>query len=95
MRRGLHQWQCAETIGVAQSTWCEWERGRTEPLAARLPSIAELLGLGVGDLFATTVVTLERSRGRRKLTARSARRARTPSRKQLSSSGDVEAAKHE
>lgn len=33
---------CAKKVGVQQSTWCEWEKGRRQPHIAQALAIATL-----------------------------------------------------
>lgn len=41
----------AEILGVSQPTVCEWESGRTNPTADKIPAIAKALGCEINDLF--------------------------------------------
>lgn len=50
-RRKLKQRDCAKKMGVAQSTWCDWESGKMAPRYGRLPGIAKLLGVAVARLL--------------------------------------------
>ena len=45
---GLTQLQLAEKIGVAKSTYCNWEQGTREPNVLKLKAIAKALGV-TGD----------------------------------------------
>jgi transcriptional regulator with XRE-family HTH domain len=51
-RRGWTQRQCSIRLPVAQSTWCDWERGKMAPRMDKLPGIARLLGVAVARLLA-------------------------------------------
>lgn len=42
---GLTQAQLAERIGVAKSTYCNWEQGAREPNVLKLKAIAKALGV--------------------------------------------------
>ena len=42
----------ARRVGVKPPTACGWESGRYSPTIDRVPRIAEVLGVGVSDLFA-------------------------------------------
>lgn len=55
---GLTVPEAADRIGVAASTWYDWEVGRHIPPITTLAAIAAALGCAVGELF-------PRERGRR------------------------------
>lgn len=42
---GLTQAQLADRIGVAKSTYCNWEQGAREPNVLKLKAIAKALGV--------------------------------------------------
>ena len=48
LNAGLTQSQLAEKIGVAKSTYCNWEQGTREPNVLKLKAIAKALGV-TGD----------------------------------------------
>jgi len=47
----VSQAKLAEALGVCQGTVGDWEMGIREPELKDLPRIAEVLGVGVGDLI--------------------------------------------
>lgn len=49
---GCTQEQLAEKLGIAQSTVAMWETGKACPRSDMLPTIAEILGCTIDDLFA-------------------------------------------
>lgn len=51
MAAGLTQEQAAELLGVSQSTVCQWETGRTNPRINMFPTIAQLYGCQVEDIW--------------------------------------------
>jgi len=52
VRKHLKQRDCAKRAGVAQSTWCDWEAGKTAPRIGRLDVVAAVLGVAVARLLA-------------------------------------------
>jgi transcriptional regulator with XRE-family HTH domain len=48
---GLHQSQLASKVGVAQSSVCDWESGKTSPRLERLERLAEVLGVSLQRLL--------------------------------------------
>lgn len=51
-RKGLDQKECAAALGVAQSTWSEWETGESAPRTKRWKDIARFLGMRLGSFLA-------------------------------------------
>lgn len=51
---GYSQTSLAEAVNVQQTDVSRWESGQTAPRDDRRPTIAELLGLDVAQLFAFT-----------------------------------------
>lgn len=49
--KGLSQAKLAELLGVEQSAVAMWEVGINNPMADKLPKIAEILGCTIDDLF--------------------------------------------
>jgi transcriptional regulator with XRE-family HTH domain len=47
---GLTQSQLAEKIGVAKSTYCNWELGTREPNILKIKALAKLFGVSVDYL---------------------------------------------
>jgi transcriptional regulator with XRE-family HTH domain len=43
--------ELGDRAGYAKSTLCEIEKGRFAPSAARMPSLASALGVGIEKLF--------------------------------------------
>ena len=50
-RRQLSQREVAEQLGVAESTYANWEQGRRDPSIADLLKLMEALNLDLRDLF--------------------------------------------
>ncbi|MGE0206108.1 MAG: helix-turn-helix domain-containing protein [Hyphomicrobiaceae bacterium] len=50
--RNLDQYEMAQVLGVAQSTYCDWEKGKMRPRRERLPSIAKAFNVPVAKLRA-------------------------------------------
>jgi transcriptional regulator with XRE-family HTH domain len=48
---GISQTQLAEKIGVSQSGYAAWERGRSSPSPAQIETLAQLLGVPVANFF--------------------------------------------
>ena len=51
---GLTQTELARRLGVSDPTVCGWIKGYCAPRAARIPDIAEALGISVGSLYGET-----------------------------------------
>jgi repressor LexA len=51
-RANLTQRELAELLSVDQSAISQWETGRTLPDREKLPKLAQVLGVGIQDLFA-------------------------------------------
>jgi len=51
-RRGMDQKELADKLGLAQSTVCDWESGKTCPRHARLATLARVLNVSVKRLVA-------------------------------------------
>ena len=49
--KGITQTFLASKLGVKQNTVAQWESGKRNPPAAKLPDLARLLGCTVDDLF--------------------------------------------
>lgn len=49
--KGLTQTFIASKLGVKQNTVAQWESGKRNPPAAKLPELARLLGCTVDELF--------------------------------------------
>lgn len=49
----LTQIQLACSMGVAQSTVCQWELETALPRVRQLPLLANVLSVGISDLFET------------------------------------------
>lgn len=50
-RAMLSQKQVAELLGIAQSTYCDWESDRTSFKVAYLPKLAEVFKVEITDLL--------------------------------------------
>ena len=48
---GLTQQQCADTVGVALSTWKNWESGKVSPRVDALTAFAHAAGVHLHDLI--------------------------------------------
>ncbi len=48
---GLTQAQAAEKIGIATGLLYAWENGRKQPPLRRLPIVAEVYGVSIGDIL--------------------------------------------
>jgi len=48
--RGLTLAQIAEAMGVSKPTVWAWEQGKAHPIESRLETLAEVLGIGLGEL---------------------------------------------
>ncbi len=49
--QGMLQLQLAASMGVAQSVVSNWETEVALPRTRQLPQLAQVLGVGIGDLF--------------------------------------------
>jgi transcriptional regulator with XRE-family HTH domain len=49
--KGLTQTELAEKLGTTQFVITNYERGRNNPTAAKLPEIAKALGVGLDQLY--------------------------------------------
>jgi transcriptional regulator with XRE-family HTH domain len=60
---GLSQYELAEMLEVPQSNVAFWEQSEKPPRSDLLPKMAEVLGVGIGDLLNTNGgrVTVQRS----------------------------------
>lgn len=47
----LSQKQIAQQLGYAQSTYCDWENGKIEPIASTLINIADYFGVCIDYLL--------------------------------------------
>jgi len=47
----LSQAQLAELVGVGRGAVWHWENGDSAPTGARLPKVAEALGVSIDELF--------------------------------------------
>jgi transcriptional regulator with XRE-family HTH domain len=52
LRRGMRQSDAATHFGIAQPSYCRWERGKNRPSVGNLPALATFLGLEVRVLSA-------------------------------------------
>lgn len=59
-RMGLTQYQLGALVGVTDKAVSKWENGTAKPQSALLPRIAEVLSIGVNDLFACRLSTQDR-----------------------------------
>ena len=50
---GLTQTAVAKNFGISVAAVCQWETGKTQPRAAKLPEIAALYGCTVDELLAS------------------------------------------
>ena len=53
--RGMTQVQLSEALGIAQQTLAHYEGGKLRVAVALLPSLAQILGVGVDELIVTPV----------------------------------------
>lgn len=51
LRTGMSQAAVAEKLGISAASVCQWETGKTQPRAEKLPEIASLYGCTVDDLL--------------------------------------------
>lgn len=49
--KNLKQGQIAEKLGIAQSNYALWESGKTDITVSKLPILAEIFGVSVGELL--------------------------------------------
>lgn len=49
--RGIQAKALAEACGVTQSAVCHWEANDVQPSTEKLPVIAAMLGVQIGDLY--------------------------------------------
>lgn len=74
-RAGKTQQQVADAIGIAKSTYCQYETGASEPNVLRMIAIAKFLGvtgnelLGLGPPEKTRFDELQRKYGIKRLLA--------------------------
>ena len=52
LEAGMSTEQVAAEMGVTRKTVCEWESELYLPKTRQLPQLAEVLGCGIGSLFA-------------------------------------------
>lgn len=57
LKNGLSQAAVAEALGVSAASVCQWETGKTQPRAEKLPVIAALYGCTVEDLLSPDTPT--------------------------------------
>lgn len=50
-RLGISQAELARRMGVKHTSVIQWETGKAMPAAAKLPKLAEVLGVEIGELF--------------------------------------------
>ena len=50
-RAGLTQTQFAEKVGVSRGVVWHWENGDSAPTSARIPRVADVLGVAIDELF--------------------------------------------
>ena len=50
-RAAITQKELADRMGVAQPVVCKWESGTISPTAAKIPTLARVLGCEINDLF--------------------------------------------
>lgn len=48
-RRGISQSELARRMGVKHPSVVQWETGKAMPAAAKLPKLAEVLGVEIGS----------------------------------------------
>ena len=51
--KGITQNELAEKVGVTQGAVYQWETGKANPTADKLPALAKALGCMIDDLFET------------------------------------------
>jgi DNA-binding XRE family transcriptional regulator len=49
---GLARKQAADQLGMAHSTWCQWERGKREPSLANIYLLCQILHISTCSLLA-------------------------------------------
>lgn len=51
-KKGLTQVQVAEKLGILQSSYCNWERGKTYPTFENLLHLVDIFGMSLAELMA-------------------------------------------
>ena len=52
---GLTQKQVAEKLGVVESSYANWEQGRTEPSIAMLRKLSEILKVSIDEMINNSI----------------------------------------